>query len=102
MDIDKKIRKYVIGLYNLADEKFEDLLKDYLWEELHLTGEDIKLAGSVPVGFDVLYFPHCSKKQFVSTVTKKVLFEVEVIIPDDITLEEVGCSVCWTEYWRGE
>lgn len=80
------------------DDKFEELLKVYMWEELHLSEELVRQTGVIPVGFDILYFASANKSQFVSTVTKEVLFEVRLEFPKPF--EEGDINLYWNEFWR--
>ena len=88
------------------NEKFDNLLYQYFWEKLDTNLYKVPLDKDNLVGFEVLVFEGGNRKQFVSTITKEVLFEVWMeSIPSarDVFLygEKPCCpTLNWCEYWR--
>lgn len=86
-------------MYNLLDDKFEQLLRSFITEKLNINPD---LLTKPIVGFEILDFIAANKKQFVSTVTKEILFEVYVEGQPTYLSGAYPCNpiLVWTEFWR--
>ena len=78
-------------LSNILQSKFEHLLKVYLSEKLNINTDLI----SKPIaGFEINHYTSANKMEFVSTLTKEIIFEV------GCSWEGFTINTYYIEQWR--
>ena len=88
------------------NDKFDTLIWDYFFEVLNIDLHKLPIDKDNLVGFGILVFESGNRKQFVSEITKEVLFEVWVeSAPRTRDIFLYGDKPCdpvlkWCEFWR--
>ena len=88
------------------NEKFDNLIYAYFWEVLNIDLHKLPIDKDNLVGFGILVFESGNRQQFVSTLTKEVLFEVWIertYLTRDTVLygDKLPCpTLKWRAYWR--
>lgn len=97
----RKVMEYYRGIQKNYDDKFEELLIDYLDRKLCIRDKTIDyLRDNYErlglTGFGIHYYIQGNKKQFVNEITKEVLFEVGIEVGNTL-----GSNIVWWEvYWK--
>lgn len=96
----KKIKKYVGDCHTAYNELFDYLLLDFAWRKLHVGLNSVTRDNKNLVGFEIHEFNQGNKRQFVSTVTKEVIFEVELTLPKFEEGKDWQPTLSYIEYWK--
>lgn len=96
----KKIKEYIGDCNTAYNELFDYLLLDFAWRKLHVDLNSVTRDNKNLVGFEIQVFAQGNKRQFVSTVTKEIIFEVELILPEFEEGKEWQPTLSYIEYWK--
>tara|TARA_R110002153_G_scaffold169570_2_gene322460 strand:+ start:2036 stop:2314 length:279 start_codon:yes stop_codon:yes gene_type:complete len=89
----KDIGKYLNSQYQGT---FERLVREY-FKECHGMPV-VSLDSSTYLNYEVLRYPH--KTQFVSNITKEVLFEVGIEVPEYMSCSKKEFCVWYNVFWK--
>lgn len=100
IDPKKKIKECVGDCNTVYNELFDYLLLDFAWRKLHVDLNSVTRDNKNLVGFEIHEFHQGNKRQFVSTVTKEVIFEVELTLPELEEGKDWQPTLSYIEYWK--